>query len=389
MLALQATAGNAAVTGLLSGGLAVQRHKGVEPEIAAAHTMTADEKNDLPTVAESADLRTEQAALRAEKAAAAKAAKDTGVAADKTRMTQIDDRLAVIARKLGLRRTKGDEDETLKRNGIAGGSGQWFADVHTVRFLGHSATVHKRLADRLTKAEAALQGETAPPDGWVREGHSTLRPPREGLHSFGLAIDLNPHSNPWLVNPNDANATLNEGAAQSAAVARAVDRAVLLILGRPPAEEKFFARPKEKDKDARVTASYEKLEESSAALVRYLGLDAEDKKKELADLVEALGPKNPKGRSAQTWRNLITADRAALQKAGQPKHWTDPTKGFLDLDKRLVAAMTDSTGAGLTWLGDDTIASGRDIMHFDLRGAGPITKVWDSATGKDIYLGDG
>ena len=28
--------------------------------------------------------------------------------------------------------------------------------------------------------------------------------------------------------------------------------------------------------------------------------------------------------------------------------------------------MTDSAGANLDWLGDDTIAAGRDIMHFDI-----------------------
>jgi hypothetical protein len=58
-------------------------------------------------------------------------------------------------------------------------------------------------------------------------------------------------------------------------------------------------------------------------------------------------------------------------------------------DKRLVKAMTDSTGAGLTWPGDDTVSPGRDVMHFDMRGVGPIKKIWTSAAAKDTYLGNG
>jgi hypothetical protein len=61
----------------------------------------------------------------------------------------------------------------------------------------------------------------------------------------------------------------------------------------------------------------------------------------------------------------------------------------MNLDKRLVKAMTSSTGANLTWLGDDTIAAGRDIMHFDMRDLGPIKKVWSSARGSAIYLTHG
>ncbi len=60
---------------------------------------------------------------------------------------------------------------------------------------------------------------------------------------------------------------------------------------------------------------------------------------------------------------------------------------FLDMRRVIVEALTSSSGAGLTWLGDNTIASGRDIMHFDLRGAGPIKKIVKSDLGTTTGLG--
>ena len=284
LLQLQRHAGNRAVADLLSGRSAVQRHKGTEPEIAAAHVLTPAETKELPTVADTPKLLKEQADLRAERKALqdkAKAAKAPPAPADVTRTKEIDDRLAVIAKGLALRTSKGDEDETLVRNGITGGAAAWFAEVHTMTFLGRPATVHSSLEKRLKKAEDALKGQPPPKDGWVREGHSTLRPPGQGLHSYGLAIDLNPHTNPFLVDPDNAYAYLYEGAAASKAIRDVIGRAVLLVLGRTAAEEKFFAEGTEKDKNARVAASYDKLAEASDALERYLGLATAAKRAEL------------------------------------------------------------------------------------------------------------
>ena len=61
-----------------------------------------------------------------------------------------------------------------------------------VTFLGKTVTVHELFAARLELAEDALELETPPDGGWVSEEHSGLRPAGEGLHAFGLAIDLNP-----------------------------------------------------------------------------------------------------------------------------------------------------------------------------------------------------
>src|SRR5205085_12419936 len=66
ILHLQRTAGNAAVSQLLTGRPTVQRHAGMEPA-AAAHIPTAAEQADMPTVAQAPDLKREQAELEAEK----------------------------------------------------------------------------------------------------------------------------------------------------------------------------------------------------------------------------------------------------------------------------------------------------------------------------------
>lgn len=57
------------------------------------------------------------------------------------------------------------------------------------------------------------------------------------------------------------------------------------------------------------------------------------------------------------------------------------------MKREVVEALASDTGGGLTWLGDNTIASGRDIMHFDMRGVGPIKKIVKSHLGETTPLG--
>jgi hypothetical protein len=299
----------------------------------------------------------------------------------------VDEARRVEIRELLAIRLKGDEAETLQINGIKGGAATWFADVQTVKFLGYSVTVHKQLADRLKLAEDALKNEAAPPDGWLSYTPCGLRPPNQGLHSFGLAIDINPSRNPWLVNPAAAHAASIEGPARRRAIRDIVDRAVLLVDGRTATEADLPSRPNLTDKDARVEASYDKLATASAAVQRYFELDKATNREALDDLVANLGDKSK--RTAADWAKTIAADRRTLAGHAAAKRWAKPETGFLHIDKRLVKALTDSSGAGLTWLGDDTIASGRDIMHFDTRGVGPIKRIWSSVLGKATGLGYG
>jgi hypothetical protein len=391
---LQRTAGNRAVTGLVTARFAVQRHPGTEPEIAAAHIVSASETADVPAAADLPALATEKAALLtertplADRVKAAKKAKTIADPADTARIKEIDDRLVEIKRRQGLR-VKADEAITLEHNGFTAGTDAWFRDVHTVPFLGRNATVHRYLADRLVLVENALKDLPVPPDGWVSETHSSLREPGQSLHSFGLAIDLNPGTNPFLVQPT--NPAIYEPANWSQSIEDVFGRAALLILKRIDAKGSFFARPDIKDKNERVGASYDKIAEMSGALQRYLALADAHPTESVGDLVTALGATDPKHRSAQDWLKTIKADRRTIDDLAGSKSWNKPERGFLNLDKRLVKAMTDPAAGGLTWLGDDTVSPGRDIMHFDMRGVAPnpITKIWSTAANKDTYLGNG
>ncbi len=390
VLRLQRMAGNAAVTGLLTGRPTVQRHQGIDPA-ASAHIPTTAEQKDMPTVAEAPELRKEYGENKLEWVEVDKRIKEANktppttddgkkkLEADTKRLKEINDRQAEITRKLKVR-VKGDEEETLKRNGIKGGSAAWFADVKPMTFLDRPATVHKLLADRLRSAEAVLKNLPKPANGWVQEGHSTLREPGQSLHSFGLAIDLNPATNPFLVR---ATGTY-EPAAWSTAIIDAINRAIVLVLGKDPTAFAFFTRPDEADKDTRAEKSYDKVKEASDALKKYLTLADKAKLPEL----EALLAYDPKKRTAAAWVKLIKADKTAIKNTGAAKRWKSPQEGFLNLNKDLVKAMTASTGAGLTWLGDDTIA-GRDIMHFDVRGVGPIKGIWNSENKTYTGLGSG
>jgi hypothetical protein len=394
LLELQRLAGNAAVASLLRPPtVPLQRHKGIEADVASAHVLTDDERAELPTVEQYRDLKQERATVYQEWKVLDDQAKATTKAGAKEdpasalRRTQLAARQKEIGRLLRLR-AKGDEEETLDGNGIKGGASSWFANVHSTTFLDKPVTVHDELGARLAKAEADLKSESVPPGGWIDHATSTLRDPQQGLHSFGLAIDINPGQNPFLLNPDDANSTLYEPKAQSSAVNAVIERAVLLTKARDAKTEAFFAKPDAADSDARVDATYDKLQDASDALVEYLGLLDPSKRSTLETLVIALGKNDPKGRSVDDWLKTIRADKNSIDNTAGVKGWNSPEKGLLHMDKRLVKSLTASSGAALTWLGDETVASGRDIMHFDTRGVGPIRRIYSSGSGW-TYLSGG
>ena len=384
LLDLQRDAGNRAVTellrdpsmapGLAAPALAVQR----AGDVAATHVLDPVDEGDVPEASELAGLKTEWVELDAKKKQAS--ANTPFDPADAKRLAEVN-------RLIGLRYKK-DVAMTLAGNGRREGPAAWFAEVKTRTFLGKDITVHTLLADRLKTAETAflkaVAGKAPPEGGWVRSTN-TLRGPTEGLHGLGLAIDLNPGTNPYLVSPGPrSQAATGEPRARSQAVRNVIDRAVLLVLGRTAAEEDFGSAPDVEAGTSRVKASYDKIDEASAALRRYFELGARDRAADLEELVARLGPLNPRGRTAAAWRRTIAADRRAIGGHAGAKRWTNPEQGFLDLAWPLVEALTD---AGLTWLGDVVVGSGRDIMHFDMRGLGPIRRIYKSESGSWVNLG--
>lgn len=375
-LALQRTAGNAAVTGLF-----VQRHGGTD---LTSHTVTEAEQKDMPATSDAPGLLAEKNKLLEEqktrKAAAAAAVRARQPPPEKPDLSEGEKaRIKEIDRVLAIR-LKGDEQETLTANGITDTAEQWFAKMKSTTFLGASVVVHEMLEKRLKEAEKLVP---KPWDGLV-SSTSTLRPPGASLHSFGLAIDINPGTNPQLVNPDDPHGTLYEPRKQSKAISEVIHRAILLVLATTATDAAFWTRTTGADKKTRVAASYDLLEKYSDALETYFTLDEAANKTKLDGLVTALAGKDT--RTADDWVRQIKLDRTQIE-TGPGKSWHKRTTGFLDMKREVVEALTSDTGGGLTWLGDNTIASGRDIMHFDMRGVGPIKKIVKSVYGTTTPLG--
>ena len=363
---LQRTAGNRAVTALL------QRQAGstvtVQRDDPFGAVLAKEDEADAPKAEDMQGMVAAQGALKAKE----KAATEGGPAlSDDDRKSMAD-----FPRKWKLRGQK-DVAETLKRHGQVGPK-DWFAKVKSTKFLGKNPIVHEELGNRLVKAEAKLADvDQATREGWITSAKG-VREVGQGLHTFGLAIDINAGTNPFIVNPSSNSAKASgEPREQSEAVRAILDRAILLVLGKTSKEANFSARPEGAGVE-RADASYDKLTEASGAFATYFTLSKTENEEQLKSLVDALGAKDPYKGNLKTWRRTIKLDAARIGVLGGKKRWSDPTKGFIDLPKRLVEAMVDPDGGGLTWLGDDTIGSGRDVMHFDTRAVGPIKSIYRS-----------
>jgi hypothetical protein len=361
LVGLQRTAGNRAVGSLLHNpGLIIQR------DAAAGHVLAKGDEANVPKPEEMDALIAELWPLYDK----SRASKKKGG----TPMTKEDhDRMVELDRKWTLRGEK-DIAETLTKNG-QGSPADWFKNVKATPFLGQTVIVHDELKKRLDKAVAKLTDDEKTGNLGVRTT-SSLREAGQGLHSFGLALDINAGANPYIVNPGSTSAAASgEPLDRSTAVRAILDRAFLLVLGRTPKEEAFGARPEGTGVD-RAEASYDKLSETSEALKTYLTLAKKENAAQLEGLVTNLGDKDPFKGNVKKWRAKVAQDLSDLGDLAGAKQWSDPKKGFLDLPKRLVHVLVDPDGGGLTWLGDDTIGAGRDIMHFDTRGVGPIRTIY-------------
>ena len=357
----------------------------------AEHLMSDAELAAMPSVGDTPALKAEYKSITdawKARVATAEAAETAGQTVDQATklLTPVEKKRLDEIDTLMVLRKRGDENETLKANGITTGTAAWFAEVTSTTFLQHDITCHRLLAERLKLAEKALQNETPPAAGWFGNAHS-LRKVGESLHSFGLAIDIDGGRNPYLVNPSAANAGYVEKQERSTAISDVIGRAQLLVEGRTAAEADFHTRPADADKEARAMASYDKLQTASNALATYFTLDTAAGRADLDARITALAGKD--SRTAAAWVRQIKIDRQSLAGHASAKSWNQPTTGFLHLDRRLVSALTSSAGGGLTWLGDDTVGSGRDIMHFDMRGLGPIRRIVKTIEGQTISLGNG
>ncbi len=229
--------------------------------------------------------------------------------------------------------------------------------VNNATFLGMRIRrgAHRELVDRLTLATTFLRGR--PGNSGLTDAQiasriglysiSGRRAPgiavgggRISYHAFGLAIDVNYRGNPFI--------------GRSVVVARIIQRATNLILGR---RINIRAAP--------GRLSLEQLrrrhQEASDALRTYFSF-----RTNRTSLIAHLNRRRlPAGRAVvNRWMRRIRADyRNRTLRREFVAGVRDPAHGFIDLTEDLVVAL--GSHAGLVWGGQ--YRGGKDLMHFDWR----------------------
>lgn len=261
---------------------------------------------------------------------------------------------------------------------------EWFADHEPdAKFLGLRIRassgsvpgVHKEFLTQLELAETELRSKFPGKDdkairdalgirdiGGLRRPKLATGGSQPSLHSFGMAIDINAATNPFVGNAevsDDIKDAAKRAEIEANRSPRVIERAMLLIHG-----EAFDVETKLKVGKRKATAeeSYDLHARASQALADYLKLaDATDE--ELQPHVERAQAAGDT-RDLAAWRERIANDKQLLPFFDFGKHPNPEEKGYLDLAKDLVLALTDK--GGLTWGG--TYNKAKDIMHFDYRG---------------------
>ena len=300
-------------------------------------------------------------------------------------------RAELIAAALSHATTAGKADDrmaiaaALKANGTD--PAMWFADfVPDATFLGHEIQpsggsvpgVHRKLLDVLKRAERTLldnhPGSTAKQLGQDLGINriSGLRPPKKptgrksgvSFHCFGLAVDINHDTNPFVGNmaPKKDAAKYEEYMENRSP--RIIERAMLLLRGERFKVDTDFATATGKSvSESDAGAAWDSHHRASDTLAQYLRLAKELDGPRLRTLVNNVQARGDT-KTLAWWKTRIATDRLNLKN----KQWDfvnhdhPEQTGYMDLPRALVVALV---GAGLKWGGQYKRA--KDIMHFDLR----------------------
>jgi hypothetical protein len=272
---------------------------------------------------------------------------------------------------------------TLKANGTDAKT--WFRDMvpnatflgQRIRASGGSAPgVHRALYEALKRAERRLldanPGRT--PEQLGRQmgiyDIAGLRPPKKAtggslpsFHCFGLAIDINHDTNPFVGNmkPDKNSPRYAEFSANRSP--RMIERAMWLVEGEQfNVEGKALAKQLENSSAGKAWDIHQR---ASRALAEYLRLADDVDGSRLRELVANAQLRGEK-QNLDWWKNRIVTDRKVIKHWDFPDHKHPQRSGYMDLPRELVVALAD---AGLLWGG--MYRTAKDIMHFDLRD-GPI-----------------
>src|SRR3954447_15913362 len=272
---------------------------------------------------------------------------------------------------------------TLKANGTDVKT--WFNDMvpdatflgQRIRASGGSAPgVHRALYDVLKRAERRLldanPGRTPEQLGKQMGIYDIagLRPPTKAtggslpsFHCFGLAIDINHDTNPFVGNmkPDKNSPRYAEFSANRSP--RMIGRAMWLLEG-----EQFNVEGKALAKQLEILSAgkaWDIHQRASLALAEYLRLADDLDGSRLRELVANAQLRGEK-QNLDWWKNRIATDRKVIKHWDFPDHKHPQKSGYMDLPRELIVALAD---AGLLWGG--MYRTAKDIMHFDLRD-GPI-----------------
>jgi hypothetical protein len=260
-----------------------------------------------------------------------------------------------------------------------------FLDVPIKPSGGTTPGVHKDLLGRLEIAEKLLAKQFPGLSKGQIAGKMNIkqivgvRPPKAATgasqpsaHCFGLAIDINHATNPFVGNmaPDDPEKKKGKKATDDEKrkyqeylthrSPRVIERAMLLLHQEKFNIEAQISVPKGPDRAGQL---WEIHHRASNTLAEYLRLADDLDGTKLSKLVTDLNASGKDSRDLATWKRLITEDRTLLVHWDFMYHDKPQKAGYMDLGKELVVALMD---AGLLWGGE--YPGAKDMMHFDWRG---------------------
>jgi hypothetical protein len=299
------------------------------------------------------------------------------------------------ATKSGKQADRDDISNTLLYNGTDDAT-WWGGMVFDATFLdvpiqasgGKVAGVHSELLARLQIAEQKLIQRFPGLSKAQIAGHmgidqiAGLRPPKKAtggsapsFHCFGLAVDINHPTNPFVGNKTptldadgDKTVTADEQAKYDEFMQnrspRIIERAMFLVHGEQFDVEQAITVPKDKRTNAVTKAGHlwDVHHKASEALAEYLRLADDLDGTKLQGLVDTRR-KGGDTRDLATWKQRIKDDKTLITPWDFMHHKAPEKTGYMDLGKELIEALAGD--GGLLWGGG--YGGAKDMMHFDWR----------------------
>ncbi|GAB3951377.1 hypothetical protein GCM10029976_087670 [Kribbella albertanoniae] len=261
------------------------------------------------------------------------------------------------------------------------------ASMQEVSAFGVKATVHPQLAAALLRADAIARQKIAATEGrpveasdWRISDMQGLQFGSHGFHTFGLAVDLNYKTMPYLMNEGAYDTIPREGPLD-VKLRRIYRRIAWLMLGRESVIPGVIPK-------GGGTRSYPALAAESQAMQAYFALRGnpaglKSKLEERDEAAVKIIFDGAPGDRATVLPGLLDTDHDQLSAAPEvnpalpatarpmdspfdpKKGHTDPSGGFMTIRQEIHDALKEADPA-IRWGGTDFGEESGDLMHFDL-----------------------